>query len=178
MSMLISIESLPDETWTSREDMPKITRKILELYYLSQQNDVDAKVQNVDYDTIMELYDDIRNSDSKLVCAKTQEGELAGVGVFHHSEATNTEPTHTFIEGVAIDPEHRGLGVSRSIVKEIAKRAIEAGSDEIHAQSQPSALEANLRTIKGSGLSVTSTNKGDYVHLSVPIRETLSSKRP
>lgn len=170
--MKISIDRLKlpqDDGWTTIEDVPNEVIDAVNLYSMSQVDKADAtEVPEHDLDALLEHYDELSNSE--VIAAKIGD-EVAGIVSYHHQVDHVTNQPYTFIEGVAVSPEHQKRGVAGLLAQAALKEALSNNSSSVRALAQPSSLEADTKIMHrlsgGKGVDVSET--GDYYHISTDI---------
>ena len=128
-------------------------RRVIELYSMALNDNVEGNAPDLELDKLYEVYDSL--SHQEIVVAEDS-GEVVGVMSYDLKRKV------PFFEGVAVDPEYRQMGVASKLTRNALELARSQGLHEIHFRSQPSSTEANKRQLGGLGLNYTVDNSGRY----------------
>ena len=103
-----------------REDVPLILRFIREL----------ARYEQLEHEVVAtpELLEQwLFEKEKAEVIFAVEEGKEIGFALFFHNFSTFLGRAGIYLEDLYVVPEHRGRGVGRAILKQLAKIAVERG---------------------------------------------------
>ena len=97
-----------DEGWTSIDNVPSELKRVIELYSMALNDNVEGNAPDLELDKLYEVYDSL--SHQEIVVAEDS-GEVVGVMSYDLKRKV------PFFEGVAVDPEYRQMGVASKLTR-------------------------------------------------------------